>query len=214
MDPSPPPQLSRSAWLGIVALLVLYTALSLYGNSNPQARGLGAALSVGPLVLIGLIVLWRSTKFWIAGLATVLIAALMVRGWSAFERHYEWSDLAQQVLIYALVAASFALSLRPARTPLCEQLAAKLHGPLEAREIAYLRRATLAWALFYALITLAILVLFFTSTLRVWSLFVNVLVFVAIALACLIDHLIRRRRLPRRAAGGLMRALRQALVGG
>jgi uncharacterized membrane protein len=205
--------LKRSTWVAIALLLALYTTLSLYSSSTPAAKGLGAALSVGPVLLIALIVLWRSLSTVLAAALTALLAALLYREWAVLERHYEWSDLVQQALIYALIATSFALSLRPARVPLCTQLAQKLHGTLDAREIAYLRRATAVWASFYALICAAIIVLFLTAPLRVWSLFVNVLVFAVIALACVADHLVRRRVLPPRASGGLMRTLKQALVG-
>lgn len=190
-----------------------YAALSHYSNSVPQAKGLAAGLSLGPLLLVALIILWRSTPTFVAALGTVLTGVLVYRTWSAFERHYEWSDLAQQVLIYALIAASFAQSLRADRVPLLTQLEEKLHGTLEARELVYFRRATAVWALFYALIAAAVLVLFFTTSLRTWSLFVNGVVFAAIALMCVADFALRRRLLPRRPSGGLVTALRQALIG-
>lgn len=203
----------RGKWLVLALLLVGYAALSHYSNIEPRAKGLAAALSLGPLLLIAVIVMWRALRPLTATLLTGTLALVVYLSWGTFERHYEWSDLAQQVLIYGLIAASFALSLRADRVPLCTQLALTLHGPLEPREVTYLRRATTAWALFYALIAAAVLVLFFTATLQVWSLFVNVLVFAAIALMCLADHFVRRRVLPRRAGGGLVTALRQALIG-
>lgn len=205
--------MKRARWLGVALLLVGYAALSHYSNTMPQAKGLAAGLSLGPLLLLALIVLWRATPVLIAALGTLLTALLVYRTWDSFERHYEWSDLAQQVLIYALIAASFALSLRRARVPLITQLEEKLHGVLEARELVYYRWATLAWALFYTLLALAVLVLFFTTPLRVWSLFVNAGVFAVIALMCIADFALRRRLLPRRPAGGLVTALRQALIG-
>ena len=54
----------------VCALFVGYAALSQYGYSDPSAKGLGAALSVAPIVLIGVILVWR----WVNALAAVLVA--------------------------------------------------------------------------------------------------------------------------------------------
>jgi uncharacterized membrane protein len=98
------------------------------------------------------------------------------------------------------------------RVPLCTLLSRRLHGPLAPAEIAYTRKATVAWTLFYGLLALAILVLFFVTSLRVWSLFTNFAVFGLIGLMFAADHALRRRLLPYRP-GGIMAALRQSLTG-
>jgi uncharacterized membrane protein len=107
----------------------------------------------------------------------------------------------------------FARSLFANRIPLCAQVADKLHGPLTPIEIAYTRRATLAWAVFYTLIATAILILFFAVPLRVWSLFVNFAVFGLIILMVVVDHAIRHRVLPRHRSGGILAAIQRALAG-
>jgi len=76
--------------------------------------------------------------------------------------------------------------------PLCEQLAKKIHGGLTPIEIAYMRRATLAWSLFYVALMAAIFVLYFTAPLSLWSLFVNFGTFSLIVLAGLADHALRK----------------------
>ena len=206
---------NRSRWrIGLVGLaLAAYAALSIYSHGAPQARALGAALSIGPLLLLLLIVLWRSAPAWIAVGGSALTVFLCYRGWGPLMRHYEWSDLAQQVLIYALMAAVLARSLRPGQVPVLAQIADRAHGPLEADEQSYLRAATRAWALFYALIAVSIGALFFLVSARLWSIFTDVVVFIAIAAMVVIEHAVRRRCLRRSAPGGLVRALRQALIG-
>lgn len=197
----------------VVALIVAYALLSHYSSTHPDAKGLGAALSIGPILLIGLVLLWRWTSPPMALLAAAGVGAVLWRFWPMIERNYEWADLAQQCGAYALVAAGFARSLLRGRVPLCEQLAVKMHGTLAPVETVYMRRATLTWAIFYFALAAAILILYFAAPLSLWSLFVNFATFSLIFLAGLADHALRRRLLPRHPSGGILTIIRQALIG-
>lgn len=207
------PALSRVQWVALGGILLGYAALSHYSTTNPDAKGLGAALSVGPVLLIGLFLLWRWSRPVTAVIAAIATGFLLYRLWPAIENHFEWSDLLQQVAIYALIAWSFARSSFGGRMPVCTQIAKSMYGELTPVEITYTARATLAWALFYSGLALAILALFFTSPLRVWSLFVNFGTFGLMALMGFGDHAIRRRVLPRHEKGGLLTILQKTLIG-
>jgi uncharacterized membrane protein len=200
----------------IITVVVLgYAALSQYSASSASshAKTIGAALSVVPVLAIAVVLLWR----WSWHLPALLLAAvsslLLYRNWPLIERHYEWADLVQQFSIFGLVALVFARSLFGSRTPVCTQLAHQMYGELTAIENAYMRQATAAWAIFYGLMTAAILVLFFAVSLRQWSLFVNFVTWGLMVLAGFIDHALRRRLLPRHREGGILTLIRQALVG-
>jgi len=197
----------------ILVLIIGYAVLSHYSASSPDKKGLGAALSIGPVLLISVVLLWRWTRPLIALLVAVSLCALLYDYWPAVERNYEWADLAQQCGAYSLVALSFARSLFGGRVPMCTQLAGKLHASLTAAEISYTRHATVAWAVFYGLMALTILTLFFAAPLRVWSLFVNFVAFALIMLMGIADHAIRRRVLPRRADGGILALIQRSLIG-
>ena len=190
-----------------------YAALSHYSASSPHAKGLGAALSVAPVLLIGAVLVWRWTQPPVALLIAALSCLLLYRYWPAVERNYEWADLVQQCGAYGLIALTFARSLFAGRVPMCTQLADKLHGALTPAEIAYTRRATVVWAVFYVLVTTVILILFFSVPLRVWSLFVNFAIFGLIIVMGLADHAIRRRVLPQRPSGGILAILQRSLIG-
>ena len=217
--PHTPNQASFSPWphrlkmAALVALVIGYAALSHYSASSPGAKGLGAALSVAPVLLVGLILLWRWTQPVKALLIAASIFALLYRCWPAIERNYEWADLVQQCGAYGLVAWGFARSLLSGRVPLCTQLAEKMHGVLTLAEVAYTRGATKAWSVFYAVIAAAILILFLVAPLRVWSLFVNFAIFALILLMGIADHAIRRRMLPRHPRGGILTIIRRSLIG-
>ena len=205
----------RRRLLAVTVLLLGYTALSQYSasSSNSHAKTVGAALSVAPVLLPAVGLLW----WWGRRLAATLIAALssvlLYRYWPLIERHYEWADLAQQCGIYGLVALVFARSLFASHTPLCTQLAERMYGELTAIESAYMRRATAAWALFYGLLTAAVLALFFAVSPRQWSLFVNFVAWGLMVLAGFLDHALRRHLLPRHREGGILTLIRRSLTG-
>jgi len=213
MDPAVSPRLRRFLLLALAALVVGYAALSHYSASSPDAKGLGAALSVAPVLLIGLILAWRWTRPLAALLIAVSSCALLYRYWPAIERNFEWGDLVQQCGVYGLIAASFARSLFAGRIPICTQLASTMHGTLTPAETAYTRRATVVWVVFYALTAAAILILFFAAPLRIWSLFVNFGVFGLMIVMGVADHALRRRVLPRHPAGGILAIIQRALIG-
>jgi len=197
----------------IAALVIGYAALSHYSASSPNAKGLAAALSVAPVILIGVILAWRWTQPLTALLIAAAVGACLYRYWPVIEKNYEWADLAQQCGVYGLVALSFARSLFGDRVPICTQLANQIHGALTPAEIAYTRRATAAWVVFYVLMTLAIFILFFAVSLRAWSFFVNFATFGLMMLMGLADHAIRRRVLPRHPRGGILAVIRRSLIG-
>jgi uncharacterized membrane protein len=212
-DPAASAQPHRLVLAAVAALVIGYAALSHYSASSPDAKGLGAALSVAPVLLIGLILAWRWTRPLTALLIAAASCAVLYRYWPVIERNYEWGDLVQQCGAYALIASSFARSLFAGRIPICTRLANTVHGALTPVEIAYTRRATVAWAVFYALTAGAIVVLFFTASLRHWSLFVNFGVFGLMIVMGLADHAIRRRVLPRHPGGGILGVIRRSLIG-
>ena len=197
----------------VAALLIGYTAISQYSYSSPDAKGLGAALSVGPIVLIGVALAWRWTPRIVAALITALSAALLYVCWPFLKTHYEWSDLVQQAGAYGMVAVGFGRSLLPGRIAACTLLADQLHGPLAPVEIAYTRRATIVWFAFYSLLAAAIVAVFFKASAHAWSLFVNFGTFGLMGLLFAADHALRRQVLPRRPGGGIIAALLHSVTG-
>jgi uncharacterized membrane protein len=188
--------------------------ISQYGYSSAEGKGWGAALSIGPVALIAFALAWRWLPRWAAAAATALMALLLVHYWTFLKTHYEWSDLLQQAGAYAMLAIGFGRSLLPGRVPTCSQLATQLHGPLSPLELVYLRRATAVWGVFYALLAIAVVALFFATTPRLWSLFLNFGTFGLIGLVFVVDHAIRHRVLPRRPGGGMLTALLHSIAGG
>ena len=208
-----PGTVTRSQLTIVAAIFVGYAGLSYYSDSMPGALNLATSLSLGPVVLIGACLAWRWTRPLAALVICAASGALLYRYWAVVRSNYQWSNLIQQFAVYGLAALAFARSLQGSQVPLCTQLDERLRGPLTAAEVAYTRRATAAWAAFYALLALAIVVLFFAAPGRVWSLFVNVVTFGLIGLMFLVEHTIRSKVLPHRRGGGTLTALRRFLIG-
>lgn len=211
--PNDAPSIHPAVWALLGLSLAGYAGLSVYSNSTPDNKFLGAALSIGPIALIALVLVWRWARAPLAILTTAAAATLLYRYWGIFERHYEWADVVQQCGAYTLVAISFGRTLYAGRVPMCVQLDARIHDTVTAEETAYLRRATAVWTLFYSLLAVLVGVLFATLPLHAWSMFVNVYAFGLIALMCVADYALRRRLLPAHRSGGVWQLLRRMLLG-
>jgi uncharacterized membrane protein len=192
----------------VVVFLVAYAGLSHYGNSLAKTRDLGVGLALGPVLAVGLLLLWRWTHLWVALLAAAAAAVLLRHYWPVLEKNFSVVYLLQEAGFYSLMAASFGVSLLGGRVALCTQLADKVHGPLTPQELRYTRRVTAAWALFFILITGATFGLFLFAPLRIWSLFANFCVLPLIGLMFVAEYAVRRRALPQGPRRGILAAVR------
>jgi uncharacterized membrane protein len=192
----------------ISAFVVAYAGLSHYGNSVAKTHDLGLGLALGPVLTVGLLLLWRWAHLWVALLGAAASAVLLRHYWPVLEKNFSVVYLLQEGGFYSLMAASFGLSLLGRRVALCTQLADKLHGPLTPQEVLYTRRVTAAWALFFTLITAATLSLFVFAPLRIWSLFANFCVLPLTGLMFVAEYAVRRRALPQVPRRGILAAVR------
>lgn len=189
------------------ALLAVYAGLSHYCNTH-GTQGMGTALALAPPMVVGLSLLWRSSRPWIAGPLTVALALLLYDGWAQLEKKFSMVYLIQECGMYTLLAFGFGRSLSPGNCALCTRLADRLHGPLTPREIRYTRQVTVAWAVFFAALTLTILGLYAFASLAVWSLFVNFIALPLVAVMFVAEYAVRRVALPETARRGILASVR------
>jgi len=192
----------------IILFVVAYAGLSHYSNSVAKTHDLGVALAFGPVLSVGLLLIWRWTHLLVALLAAAAAALLLRHLWPSFEKNFTWVYLVQEGGFYSLMAASFGQSLLGRRVALCTQLADKVHGPLTAEEVLYTRRVTAAWSALFLLITALTLGLFLFAPLRIWSLFANFCVLPLIGLMFVAEYAVRRRVLPQVPRRGILAAVR------
>jgi uncharacterized membrane protein len=153
-------------------------------------------VAIAPVVLIALVLAWRSSRRIIMLAALVLSCVALGLGWSALERHFGLVYWLQNMAMQLILFMTFARTLIAGRQPLCTRFAEAIHAPLTPQHEIYTRQVTLAWALFFAAMALVSTLLFFLAPLTVWSVFSNFLTLPLVALMFIVEYGVRRFVLP------------------
>ncbi len=194
--------------IGALALLIAYALLSHLRDARPGATGIGLLVGLGPLFVVALLFAWRGR----ARVRTLLLLGVAV----ALACHYRvvlgahlgLIDLAQDLAAYGALAIGFARSLGTGRIALCTRWATVQHGPLPARALRYTRQVTAAWALLFALISVALVVLFVSAPAAIFSAFANFGALALIGAMFAGEYAVRGRVLPEFAKGGILESVR------
>lgn len=174
----------------IAVFLIAYAALSHYGNSVVKTRDLAVVLALAPVLMIGLLLVWRGLPRWAALPTAAGTAVLLHHYWPLLEKNFPLVYLLQKSGFYSLMGASFGQSLLAHRVALCTQFADRLHGPLSPQEVLYTRRVT-----------------------AVWSLFANFCVIPLMGLLFVAEYAVRRRALPQVQRRGILAAVQVYFAG-
>lgn len=96
-------------------------------------------------------------------------------------------------LLYAGLTTTFAMTLRPGRTPLVTEMAHRLHGQHIARELErYTRHVTIAWTVFFLSQMALSICLFCFASLKTWSFFVNIVDLPSVAAFFALEYVVRQ----------------------
>jgi uncharacterized membrane protein len=193
--------------VAIGVLIIAYAGLSHYCNTRGIHR-LGALLALAPPVALLATVFRHTVLSYIVLPAAALCALLLYDNWPIIEKNFSVVYLLQELGMYGLLAAGFGRSLRAGEVALCTRLADKLHGPLNAAEILYTRRVTLAWTLFFALMGVTIVVLYVAAPRAVWSAFVNFVATPLMVAMFAAEYAVRGRVLPHTERRGMWASVR------
>ena len=194
-------------WLGIAALVIGYPLLAHYTNNATHNGNLGALVALAPVVLVVLMLAKQAplrlvTLCVLLGAALLLCTALFLgnalwAGWSTLTQHFWVLYWLQDAGLQLLLFVTFGRTLIAGRQPLCTRFAEMVHAaPLTPQHEVYARQVTVAWTLFFAVMTLTSTLLFFITPLTTWSAFANLLTLPLIALMFIAEYGIRRWRLP------------------
>lgn len=183
-------------WLGIAALVIGYSVLAHYTNESASNPNLGALVAIAPVVLIALILAWRSSRRIVMLGVLVLACAALWFGWSTLEHHFGLVYWLQYMAMQLILFMTFARTLVAGRQPLCTRFAEAVHAPLTPQHENYARQVTVAWTLFFAVMALISTLLFFLAPLTVWSVFSNFLTLPLVALMFIAEYWVRRWLLP------------------
>ena len=183
-------------WLGIVALLIAYPLLAHYTNESAHGGSLGALVAIAPVVLIALVLAWRSPRRFIMLGVLVLLCIALWAGWPALENHFGLVYWLQHVGMQLILFMTFGRTLIAGRQPLCTRFARAVHAVVTPQHEIYTRQVTIAWTLFFGAMALASTLLFFLAPLATWSVFANFLTLPLVALMFIAEYWVRRRVLP------------------
>ena len=196
----------RYAWIAV--LVAGYAIVAHYTNSNPRAKSLGAVMAIAPPLAVALGFAWRSAYRLPALSLAALGTVLLVIHWRVVEANFPLVYLLEECSVYALLSFTFARTLLLGRVPLCTHWAHLVHGPLPVAVARYTRSTTIAWALFFALITCASLALYQYAPLRIWSAFSNFFTIPLVVMMFIAEYAVRRKRLPAEHRTGLLQSVR------
>lgn len=187
------PRIARNVAIG--AGLVVYAVFAHVSISVPGNEALGAILAAGPLLLASVGLAGRTYYRVPALIACGLIIALVYFHWDELENHFTWLYLAEEAGTFGLLGASFGRTLAKGRVPMCTRFATLIEGSLSPTVVQYTRAVTLAWTLFFAAMTLALVIIFVMAPLPVWSVFAYFCTVPLVALMFVGEYLVRRRML-------------------
>ena len=196
----------RSA--GIAIAIAGYALLAHYTNTMAKDASLGALTALAPPVLFASLLAWNSRK------RCTMISALMLSGlfafslWDAITQHFGLIYWLQDTGMQLGLLFTFGRTLVHGQKPLCVRFAEETHAPLTPRHEVYARNVTIAWTLFFGSMALASTLLFFFAPIGVWSVFANFLTLPLIALMFIIEHRVRKLRLPEARDAHILDALR------
>ena len=183
-------------WLGIAALVIGYPLLAHYTNESARGGNLGALVAIAPVVLIALVLAWRSSRRFIMLGVLVLLCVALWAGWSALEQHFGLVYWLQHVGLQLILFMTFARTLIAGRQPLCARFAEAVHAQVTPQHEIYARQVTIAWTLFFVAMALASTLLFFLAPLATWSVFANFLTLPLVVLMFIAEYWVRRWVLP------------------
>jgi uncharacterized membrane protein len=181
-----PPKIDRLAAIGI-ALSLGYPALIYFGRGRIPA-------SVLAVVLLLLIWMRRTLAFGVRRNAWLTVGGVVLAA-AALGTDHPLPLKLYPVVVNAVLLGVFTLSLRYPPT-IVERLARLGYPDLSERAVAYIRRVTVAWSIFFAVNALIALWTAVWASDQVWFYYNGVIAYVLAGLMFAGEWVIRRRVLP------------------
>ncbi len=191
------------------AAMIAYPLLAYYTTTVPAEGGFGAiVLAAAPLAAAALLIAWRT--HW--RIPTLLLCGaacgLLWRYSVPIRQHLPLVYFVQHAGTNLALLVLFGRTLAPGQVPLCSRFAAAVRGPLDPRVARYTRQVTVAWALFFATMTMISAALFAFASTEVWSAFANFVTLPLLALIFVVEYMVRLRVLPDIPHTSIMSAVR------
>jgi uncharacterized membrane protein len=189
-------------------IFVGYQMLTYRGISSVHPGGLVVVSAFAPVIIVFLFISW-STRYRIIGLASIIAGCVALWHYQTILVHYlNWTYLVQRSGIFALLATVFGVTLLPGHTPLISRVADLVHGPLSKQVEIYTRHVTMAWTLFFAIMTGLPLIVFIFAPHHLLFLLTNIVTMTLMASMLFAEYIVRCRTIPVGERSGMMEGLR------
>lgn len=195
---------------------IAYALAAHYTSASTGAGHWAVLLAAAPIALAAGAFTHR--RLGILPLILALIGLGILGAWAlpTLQKNVGALYFLQHVAINGFLGFLFARTLGPGHTPLCTVFARHARQRMTEPVLAYTRRVTQAWALFFATITAASILLFSLAPVEIWSGFANLMTAPLVLLMFIGEYVARRRILPREEHRGFLAAFRayRAAMGG
>jgi len=156
---------------------------------------------------------WQAGQRFLALGAAGIVAALCLQAVLGVHVSAQALYVAQHMGIHLFLAMLFASTLRAGRKPLITTLAERVHRVFTPDMVAYTRKVTLAWALYFIAMAVASLMLYAVAPFDAWALFANLLTPLAIAAMFGAEYVLRYRLHPEFERTSVADAVRSYMQG-
>lgn len=167
-------RLAVAGWILIPGGFIGYQLL-LHRIVSADPHDLVAELLIAmPLLLFAAWYTGRSRFGTAGGLVLILLGVAGCMAWNRAGTD-EMLPVLPHLAVYLLLLAWFGSSLRSGREPLVTYMARHVHETMSPQLLAYTRRVTVAWCVFFLAMALTSTALFVWAPIETWSLFANLL---------------------------------------
>ena len=193
--------------VGFIILVLCYSLAANYTLQMSSHASIGAIVAMLPIMLT-LTILALKTKKWFFIIGLLLLATpLLWLAWAYLKQHYDWIFWLIHESLQFVLFFTFARTLTSKQEPLCTQFAKMVHGSLTPELISYTRKVTIAWALFFVIVSLVSSWLFFFYPVKVWSIFSNFVYLPLVAMMFIVEYFVRLWVLPKDDRTNIMDAI-------
>lgn len=191
-----------------VAAVLAYAVFSHYASIVPEAGYGVLAVAVVPLLVAGFGYLRQARGGVLPWLLVPAAVGLVAWAEPLLQDHLGALYFVQHVGVNGVLGVVFGRTLAAGRRPLCTFFAGFIHPRMTPALLRYTRQVTLAWTVFFAVVTGTSIGLFWLAPIEIWSVFANLLTFPLVALMFVAEALVRRRVLPPEDQLGVTSAFR------
>ena len=200
----------KSHNMRLVGFLVVVLCYSILANYSLQTRtypSFGALIAMMPIMLTLVILAYKTKQRYLIFSVLLIATPVFWLVWRYLKEHYDWIYWLVHESLQFVLFITFARTLRSNQQPLCTQFAEMAHESLSPVLISYTRKVTIAWALFFVMVSLVSSWLFFYYPINVWSIFSNFIYLPLVALMFILEYIVRLWALPKEDRTNIMDAI-------